>query len=58
MTKADKQAVLDTIESIDIDLKRINKARIVAQDALHEISDARQAAITRLQNLEARIEKL
>lgn len=58
MTKADKQAILDTIESIDIDLKRINKARITAQDALHEISDARQAAITRLQNLEARIEKL
>lgn len=58
MTKANKQAMLDTIESIDIDLKRINKARIVAQDALHEISDARQAAITRLQNLEARIEKL
>jgi len=58
MTKADKQAMRDTIESIDLDLKAINKARRKAQAAIDDINAAKQAATIRLQNLEARIEKL
>lgn len=57
MTKAQREQILGTIEQVDIDLKFIMAERRKAQDAIDAINDKARAAMTRLQMLEATMEK-